>query len=267
MALHLLSIEIRKTVKHPALWIGLGCLAVLLAIVQIVSHAQIAGGYNPASGGLESDLLSALFLFQWVGILAYATTAATIAASDYPDRSIQLWLARGVPRPMLLTMRLIAILLFSLLIVVFTFLFNLGLAALSRQLFFGAVDAANLNLAALLPAVLRVFWGALPYLALTVLLAIVSRSPFFAAGGAIIYATVLENLLLTGVQRHFPALVKYLPITLTRTLQTANLALDRAAPLEAFAVPQLQTAVFIGVWFIVIYALSLLIFIRQDLGG
>ncbi len=61
--------------------------------------------------------------------------------------------------------------------------------------------------------------------------------------------------------------MKYLPAVLTGTLQTANLALDRSAPLEAFAIPQTQAVVFIGVWFALITLISLVIFTRQDLGG
>lgn len=268
MALRLLSIEIRKTAKHPALWIGLACLTVFQGLLLFTSHAQIASGFEPASGGLESDLLQGMVVFQlWLGVFAYAVAAAVIVAFDYPDRSIQLWLTRGASRPLLLGVRLFAILLFSLLIIVFAFASLLGLAALSRLLFFGAVDAANLNASALPIAVLRVFWSALPYLALTTLFAIASRSPVFAAGGTIVYATVIEKLLLSGLPKYFPALMKYLPAVLTGTLQTANLALDRSAPLEAFAIPQTQAVVFIGVWFALITLISLVIFTRQDLGG
>ncbi len=268
MALRLLSIEIRKTVKHPALWIGLACLAVFQGLILFASHAQIASGFEPASGGLESDLLQGMSMFQlWLGVFAYAVTAAVIVAFDYPDRSIQLWLVHGVSRPLLLGVRLFAILLFSLLIIVFAFASLLGLAALSRLLFFGAIDSANLNASALPIAVLRVFWSALPYLALTTLFAIASRSPIFAAGGTIVYTTVVEKLLLSGLPKYFPALTKYLPIVLTGTLQTANLALDRSASLEAFAIPQTQAIVFIGVWFTLIILISLVIFTRQDLGG
>lgn len=92
MFLRLLAIETRKTLKHPTLWIGLGALVFLLAFIVFINHAQIASGYEPAVGGLERDLLKGLAFFNWIGIMVYAVTASVIAAFDYPDRSIQLWL-------------------------------------------------------------------------------------------------------------------------------------------------------------------------------
>lgn len=267
--LRLLTIETRKTVKHPGLWIGLGGLLFLLAMFIWVDHAQIAKRYQEATGGLEQDLLNGLAFFNWIGVLVYAVTASVISAFDYPDRSIQLWLNRGVPRTTLLLARSIIILSFGLLIICFTVAALLGLGAISRTLFFGTVDASNLNFSTLPLAILRVFWGAIPYLALTVLLAILSRSPLFAAGGTIVYGSVFEMLALQAADR-FPVLVRYLPGNLTRVLQTFNSTLDRAsAPLAADAtiMPEMRAILIIGIIGIAISAASFVIFSRQDLGG
>src|SRR5512142_481746 len=110
MSLRLLTIEIRKTLKHPALWIGLGALVFLMGFAMLIDHAQIARGFRPGSGGIERDLIAGLAFFNWIGILTYAVTASVISAFDYPDRSIQLWLTRGVSRPRLLFARLMTIL-------------------------------------------------------------------------------------------------------------------------------------------------------------
>jgi ABC-type transport system involved in multi-copper enzyme maturation permease subunit len=141
MFLRLLAIETRKTLKHPALWIGLGGLVFLLSLVTLIEHAQIANGYQPANGGLERDLLTGLSYFSWIGILVYAVTASVISAFDYPDRSIQLWLTRGVTRSMLLLSRLIVTLFFGLMLVCFAVFSILVIASLSRLVFFGNVDA------------------------------------------------------------------------------------------------------------------------------
>jgi ABC-type transport system involved in multi-copper enzyme maturation permease subunit len=268
MFLRLISIETRKTLKHPALWIGLGGLGLLLAVITLIEHAQTANGYQPA-GGLAQDLLTGLSYFSWIGILVYAVTASVISAFDYPDRSLQLWLTRGVPRFMLLLARLTVILFFALLMVCFAMLAMLGLAALSRLLFFGSPFDASLNPLALLPAILRVFWGALPYLALTVLLAVIGRSPLFATGGAIVYGTVLESLLARLADR-FPTLVRYLPAQLAQVLQIHNLALDRFAPPlppDAASMPEARAIFAIGAIFIILSSIALIIFSRQDLGG
>jgi ABC-type transport system involved in multi-copper enzyme maturation permease subunit len=267
--LRLLSIETRKTFKHPALWIGIGALVFLLALMILAGHAQVASSYQPASGGLGKDMQDALSYFSWVGVLIYAVTASVIAAFDYPDRSIQLWLTRGVPRAYLLLARLITILFFGLLMVTLAFTAILVLASFSRLVFFGVVDAVDLNAAALPSAILRVFWGALPYLALTMLLAIVSRSPLFAAGGTIIYGTLLESLL-ARLNDTFPVIVRYLPAQLAQDLKIHNQGLFRLAPslpLDASLMPETQAILAIGIIFMGLGAISLAIFSRQDLGG
>ena len=269
MFLRLLAIEARKTFKHPALWIGLGGLVFLLSLITLIEHVQIVNGHQPASGGLERDLLTGLSYFSWIGTLVYAVTASVIMAFDYPDRSIQLWLIRGVPRSMLLFSRLIAILSFGLMIVCFATFAMLGLASISRLLFFGSVDASNMNWAALPPMILRVFWSALPYLALTVLAAVLSRSPLFAAGGTIIYETVIENLL-ENLTNRFPTLIRYLPSSLSQVLQIKNFALDLSAPAlppDAAIMPEARAVLAVGIIFIILSAISLAIFSRQDLGG
>jgi hypothetical protein len=114
-----------------------------------------------------------------------------------------------------------------------------------------------------------VFWSGLPYLALTVLFAVISRSPLFAAGGTIIYGTVIENLL-ANLENRFPTLVRYLPSQLAQVLQINNLTLDRTAlplPLDAAVMPEARAILAIGIIFIILSAVALAIFSRQDLGG
>jgi hypothetical protein len=161
------------------------------------------------------------------------------------------------------------ILFFGLLMVVMTFIAILVLASLSRLIFFSSVDASNLNPLALLPTILRIYWSSLPYLALTMLFAVISRSPFFAAGGTIIYGTVLESILMRLGDR-FPTLVRYLPAQLAQVLQIQNVTLDRLAllPLRDTAImPETQAILAIGVTFIILSSVSIFLFSRQDLGG
>ena len=265
MFLHLLFIEIRKTLKHPALWLGLGVLVFLLALTILVDHLLLARGPRGASGGLENDLLLGLAFFNWLGILVYAVTGAVIAAFDYPDRSLQLWLTRGVPRALLLSARLTTILFFGWLIVCFAVAAILGLSALSRTLIFGTVDSTNLELTALPLATLRVFWSSLPYLALTVLLAILSRSPLFAAGGTIVYGTVVEQFAPALAER-LPWFIHYLPASLAQVLQNGNTAIDRSVAAAARQ-PHGQAILLIGLIFLFLSLASLAVFSRQDLGG
>lgn len=268
MFLRLFAIETRKTFKNPGLWIGLAGVIFLLACATLFRHAPILNGYADSSGGLEKDLLSGLAFFNQIGILAYAILSAGIAAFDYVDRSLYLWLTRGVTRLTLLAARVTAILFFGLLLVCVSVIAVVGLSALSRGLFFGTVDTFNFNPAALLPAALRLFWSSLPYLALTVLLAILSRSPFFAAGGTILYGSVVEPLA-PSLGDRFPWLIRYMPASLSQVLQNGVLALDHnALPISPDAImTQGQTIFVIGITFLLLSIASFVIFSRQDLGG
>ncbi len=269
MFLRLLNIEVRKTLKHPALWAGLAALLLLLMAFTLVQHAQIARGYGFNEGGLEQDLLSGFAFFSWVGPLVYGVTATVIAAYDYPERGFQTWLSRGVPRHILMLSRLTTILLFGWCIVVFTALALLGCGALSRILFFGMLDASRLNLGALLPATLRIFWGSLPYLALTVFLAVLGRSPLFAAGGMLFYATVLERLL-GGLANRFPTMIRHLPAQQAAVLLENTRSLDFAAlPLDPNMglMPESRAVFLAGMTFLALGAIALVLFSRQDLGG
>jgi hypothetical protein len=265
--LHLLGIETRKTRKHPALWVGLLALLLLLGMFTLVRHLQIVRGVKVDPGGLEKDLLYGLVFYNWTGVLVYAVIGAVIASFDYPDRSIQLWLGRGVGRPLLLLARLSAMLFFGLLMVAYAVAVLLALGILSRFLLFGAVESSNLDLSALPPVILRLFWSALPYLALALLLAVVSRSPLIAAAGTIVYGCFFEMLALQAGGR-FPAIVRYLPASLSQVLQASNQALDRAAAsARATGMPPQQAFLWIGILFVALSAAALIIFLRQDLGG
>jgi hypothetical protein len=264
-----LGIETRKTYKHPALWIGLLALFLLMGMFLLVSHLQIARGVRAGQGGIEKDLLSGLAFYNWIGILVYAVIGAVIAAFDYPDRSIQIWLGRGTGRPLLLFARLVAILFFGLLITCFAVISLVILGAISRFFLFGSVYTSNLNMSALLSVILHQFWSALPYLALALLLGIVSRSPLVAAAGTIVYGCVFEMLALQAGGR-FPAIVRYLPAGLSEALQASNAVLDRTVtsiPLNPTLMPGTQAFLWIGIIFLALSTSALIIFLRQDLGG
>ncbi len=268
MFLRLFAIETRKTFKNPGLWIGLAGVLFLLACATLFRDVQILNGYGEPSGGLEKDLLSGLAFFNQIGILAYAILSAGIVAFDYVDRSLYLWLTRGVTRLTLLAARVTAILFFGLLLVCVSVIAVLGLSALSCSIFFGGVDTTYLNPVVLPSTVLRLFWSSLPYLALTVLLAVFSRSPFFAAGGTILYGSVVEPLA-PSLGDRFPWLIRYMPASLSQVLQNGVLALDHnALPILPDAImPQGQAIFVIGMTFLLLSMASFVIFYRQDLGG
>ena len=130
------SIELRKTIKHPAFWAGLAALLFLLTLYIAIHFSQLKYGFMAPVGGSQADLLAALSIFNWIGGFVYAVTASVITAYDYPN--LRLYLSRGLPRRTLLLARLAVILLLSMLLIGFAICTALGLAALLRPLFFSS---------------------------------------------------------------------------------------------------------------------------------
>lgn len=261
----LLIIETRKTAKHPALWLGLSALTALLAFLILIDHAQIANGYQQ-DAGLAQDVLSGLSYFSWIGLLVYAVAASVIAASDYQDRSIQLWLMRGTARSTFFLARLTTILLFGLLLVIYAVVALVGLAALSRLLFWGGVDAAYMNWSALPLVALRLFWSATPYLGLALFLSVLSRSPWVAAAGVILYGAVAEPFLVRADQ-YFPALVRYFPAKLAQVLYEFNRTLDLSTVPSDPSMSALRAGLVIGLLLALCGSGAFVVFSRQELGG
>ncbi len=255
MFLRLLDIESRKLLKHPLAWLELAGVPAILALYFATRYLVVspAARQGWSSGqGLTSDLQGGLDLFRMAGILFYASTAAFIAAYDLPERGLQMWLARGVPRPLLLLARLELVLAAGFLLVIVAAAASLGEGALARAIFVGDYTAPRLDWFQLSTSILHSFWGAVPYLGLTLLLAVGSRSPLFAAGGAVVFRTVVENVAL-GLSDRFPALVRFLPAQLELGLQ--------------HHATEAQAALLIGLLLLCFTTLALAIFSRQDWGG
>ncbi len=272
MFLRLLDVEWRKLLRHPLLWLEFAALVVILAMYFIIRYALIVASARhwiaAAPRGLALDLQDGLELFGFLSVLFYAASGSLIAAHDFPERGIQAWLARGVPRPLLTLVRLAIVLVVGFLLVALATVATLGLSALAHRIFLGSFSAGSLDWARLPGTILRITWGAAPYLGLTVLLAFASRSPLFAAGGVVLFRTALEYglLHLAGL---FPALTRFMPAQLELALQANTYIVGRSVPEAASAslLSAPQAALAVGALLIVFAAVSAILFSRQDWGG
>lgn len=255
MLLRLISIETRKTFGHPFFGPGFGALALLLGLIVFFNQAQMAAGYQTQTGGYR-DFLNSL---HWVNLLAYAAVGAVIAAWDYPERGIQVWLARGVPRFPLLSARLVVIVSTGLLVALFAVLVSALTAVLSVRIFFNELSVPALPAGDLAVMSLRLFWASLPYLALTALIGVVTRSPLYAAGGAILYSYVFETTLASLRGRY--EILQFLPG------QLAPLLLNGPAAGGGGGLTEPQAIAATGLIALALGGLALLWFSRQDLGG
>ncbi len=266
MYLRLLDIEARKLIRQPLAWLGLAALVGILAMYFVARYGLLArsGGEDlMRARSWEFDLETGLVLFRFVGIIFLAAASALVGAYDLDEHGIQLWLTRGVPRSLLMLARMLVVLLVGLGIVAIAMSGSLAVGSLARIVFVGDAGVQNPDWRLLIETVLRVAWGAAPYMALTTFLAIATRSALYGAGGAIVFRTVVENIL-PGLADRFPTLVRLLP---------AQLALAMEADLHGSAVtatPLLglpQAAASIGILLLVFCSLTLIVFSRQDWGG
>lgn len=268
MFLRMIIIELRKLGKHPFLWLelaGMGCL--FAGYFALRAYSVRTGMSDPRN--LEVDLQAGLGLFAILSVLFMAATAAFISSFDFMDRGVQLWLVRGVPRPLLMLARLCVLLVTGLGLSAAALLLVLVSSVLARMIFGGSMSLDNLNGWQVLPSILRLFWASVPYLSLTFLLAIVSRSPVFATGGTVLFRFVVEYLL-SGFSEQYPELVRFLPAQLSLSLQMNFSTLDRSAPpvtLGGMFLPEAQAALVIAAMLVLAGGLSVWIFSRQDWGG
>jgi hypothetical protein len=270
--LRFFSIEARKLFKHPVLWLE---FAGLLGIVGFYFAARafliLRSPHAAASSAwaMTSDLQGGLQLYRLVGVVFYASITAFVAGADLPERGVQVWLARGVPRSVLLLARTSLVLLLSFLLVAILVCASLGGGALTDRLMLGPKAALSADWMQLAAATLYVFWGTVPYLGLAILLSFVSRSPLFGAAGTLVFQTVLEGGLLRLAGR-FPNLIRFLPAQLALVLEASVYGPDRAAKAISAGAPLLtgpQAALAIGALLLCSVALTLVIFRLQDWGG
>ncbi len=273
MFLRLLDVEWRKLLKHPLLWLEFAGLIGILAMYFLMRYALIVSsarhGMVSETRSLLLDLQDGFELFGFVSILFYAAAASLVASYDFPERGVQAWLVRGVPRALLIWARLAIVLLVGVLLVAVAAFAALGVSELAHVTLLGSRSAGDLDWAQFGAAILRITWGAVPYLALTLLLSVASRSPLFVAGGVVVFRTALENGLLHLADR-FPDLVRFLPAQLALALQVHTYTMERAARAAVLDAPVLsepQAILAIGVFLILFAAASAILFARQDWGG
>ncbi|MGE5072997.1 MAG: hypothetical protein ACM3MF_06180, partial [Anaerolineae bacterium] len=249
----------------------LAALLGLLGLFFTARYAALARGIAAAPlgvGGPQTDLQSGLAIYRFVGVLFYASLAALVAADDMHVLGIQMWLLRGVRRPKLLLIRLLLMLLCGWLLTIAATLGSIGEGALARMIFAGASRVTSVPWAVILAATLAVFWGAVPYMAVTFLLAVACRSALTGVGGTLVFRSILENGLLRLVGR-VPALVRLLPVQLAGALEHSvpGMHLPVEAHPQGLYLTSPQAALVIAAMLFVSGVLSIMIFRRQDWGG
>lgn len=279
---NLLQIENQKNLRRKLLWVELVLLAFFIVFVFCGLYVAI----QDTPDGVEitdADLGKIPYLITWPASLAFTLRFASgskllliifvgaVTASEYTWRTYQLWLSSGVPRSLLLTAKFISFSLPSLLMIV-------------SALFIGGVVSAIFGLSMNVePNIDQIdFWQLgldiictaytlLPYISITFVLAIATRSAVAAIGGCTAYGLIIESLLaqtLLLLPGKLGAIAKYLPANLMQSVLSASWT---PPALMEEVVPGLLTpvpaAIGIAIWTLVLFCLALWSFRRQDFSG
>ena len=282
MIWQVVNAEQTKIFKRKILWIELGLLALAMTLLYVVAFSVIASdssGQVPPEAiegsltwpaGLTSGLSFAAGP-NLGGILMILLVGAVVA-QEYTWGTLQLWLSRGISRPLFLSAKFVALLLPAFFIVLTALLVGGTISAAFSLYYLGGIPFAQVAWGELGWSVLVFTYSLLPYAALTFFLAVASRSTVVSIGGGLAYALLLEGIILQligtlgGV---WGQIGLYVPGGLARGM----LAIDSGitvqvgdAPVERiqFLDPGIA-ALIIALYILVFVFASLLIFRRQDL--
>ena len=280
---NLIVIEQQKLVKRAILWVELALMLVAVvamnAMLFVILKTQPD---DPMIGALQQTLVWPMGLMQSLGLASGASLGGilivilmgAVVGQEYSWRTVQLWLSRGVPRPLFLVAKFTAVFLPALLFVFLPLVVGGGITAAFSQNLLGHVPTADIEWGKLLLTALATAYTLLPYAALAFLLAIATRSIIVTIGAGLAYTLLLEGIvvqLLAFAGGVWAEIGRYLPAGLAQgvlgigrsmTVEVGGElapAIQYLDPAPAAVGVALYTAVFIG--------LAILVFRRQDLGG
>lgn len=271
-----LRLESRKLFWPRLVWAGLGVLMVVVAVEYSLFFA-----FRTHMGGLAPFLV-------WPGVLTYALNLASGyqtytsygtyllivlvglgAAREYTWRTLHLWLGRGAPRRVLLGAKLLLSVVQAAMVVLACLVTVGGLGAIFTVATHGRATLDGGQVVLLVASAARAVYSMLPYAALTLLLAVLTRSAWGAVGGGLAFLAVVESTLLNllpALGGGFARAVQYLPAGLASALdgQDAALAHVAVAPSPLQPDPWVAAAA-IAAYTLVLAGAAMWAFGRQDL--
>ena len=238
--IHLTCAESRKLSGRALLWAEAGIFALLVGGLHLALIATLAA---PQQQGLPPEALAALKAsLRWpqgfLGGLAFAggnglggllavVLAAALGGQEYTWRTVHLWLSRGVGRTAYLLSKATVLSVALLLLALTAFLAGAAATGAYTLHTSGSLPWHALPWGKAAVGVLAATLSLAPYAALTLLIAILTRSTLAAVGLGVGYNLLVENMaakVLMLVSPHAGRIPRYLPAMLGQSL------LQSAAP-------------------------------------
>ncbi len=274
-------VEQKKLFKGKIFW---GALALMLAIGTSVFFFMYTTRSSAALSIEDQMEITASVIWPqalYGGLLMMAQLGAPIllavvgaaVAQEYGWRTMSLWVSHGVPRSVVLLTRFAVLVLTVLLFTAILFSVIALMSAFFTWRITGGFDASVVNFGEVFLGILRTTYVLMPYVALTFLAGVVTRSMVGAIGSGVVFQIIIEPVALEimnalggifhKVRMFLPDFVATSVFNLNEAIATYPLA-DSAenAPELLAAGP---AAGIIALYTILLLGLALWLFRRQDL--
>jgi ABC-type transport system involved in multi-copper enzyme maturation permease subunit len=136
----------------------------------------------------------------------------------------------------------------------------------------GSIDNSHFNIIQLFLSYLRTCYGILPYIGLTFLLVVVSRSAAIAVTGTILFMLAIElpvtALIIPLFGANYAGIAQYLPAGLAQEMNGQNYSAAHLAMTTYFSAGQtslINAIIGIAIYTLVLFGISLWVFQRQNL--
>lgn len=281
----LARIEARKLFGRMLVWMEIGILAFLVVILHVVIIVTLqrpdASQVPPAVREALRQMLywpqalnNALVLANGgqLGGMFVVVLVAAFVGQEYTWHAVHLWLSRGVPRARYLLAKFAAVSLALGLLVLTALVAGAAVTGVYTYTSQGALPLAEIDLLILARNIVYMLITLLPYAALALLLAVVSRSATVAIGVGLGYTLVVENMLvelLTLVSSGAARVARYTPTMLAKSLGQAaststQVQVGVQTPSAISLVEPTWAAALLCLYALVLTALAVWWFRRQD---
>lgn len=264
----LVFIEWTRLFRRWLPWIAMALCALFVGLS--LHNFYVLSGEDTASGafkmpGLSFDLATSLDQSFTVGALFIVMIGAALMGDDYAQRTNQHWLLRGSRGASVLA-KFAVLALMILILNVVTLAAGAVFGVGYKVWLTGSASVAGVNVVEAAWALVYLTAVLLPYAALMLLLALVTRSTFVGAAIGFAYVLVIENL--ASAVFYHADWVRWLP----RSLYLSATYLLNHIGNKTVPVPENQhepyTACLVALGYaVVLLALAIGVYRRQDVGG
>lgn len=276
--INLLIAEQRKIFRRAFIWVLLAVLVATTLAGNIIQLVMMPADLNsPEAQGTIQNLtlphalaiLPSLGSAAGQGSLLVVILVGVLLGQEYRWRSLHLWLSQGFPRAWLIWAKYLVLIMAGFLIVITPVLVGGIHAIYLTQQYHGSLNLAEIDVLQVMLSLLRGLYTLLPYIALGLFLAVMTRSTVAPVAGGILFVLIVESLagqLLPLLGENWAMVAQFTPQNLATNLMIINQASHTGMTEIPLLDPWIAT-IGIGVYTIFFLGATLLVFRRQDLHG